>query len=144
MADAPERKNEDLSQKAWVTPIQPRKDFHFHLDFENLSEWELGALCYALQPSLDYRHKLGMGKPLGLGSIHIEPVGMFLVNRVKRYLSPSSRYTTVWFCRNGATDRMGLTIRSRSWLQTDRSIAIAGNVCKQVSGQLKPRHPPSH
>lgn len=104
---APDRNNEDLLQKAWVTPVKPGKTFHFHIDFANLSEWELGALCYAIQPSLDYRHKIGMGKPLGLGSVHIEPVGLFLVNRVKRYSAPSTRYAAAWFAESARKEDWG-------------------------------------
>jgi len=59
--------------------------FYFHIDFENLSKRELGLICYSLAPASDFHHKIGMGKPLGLGTIRIEPVGIFFVDRQKRY-----------------------------------------------------------
>ncbi len=71
--------------KSRITPIKKGTVFYFYVDFDNLSEWELGLLCYALQPGKEFRHKLGMGKPIGLGSIHIEPAGLYLVHRGNRY-----------------------------------------------------------
>lgn len=61
--------------------------FRFTVDFENLSEYELGLLLYALQLEEGMMHKLGMGKPLGLGSakITIDHSKSFLINRKKRY-----------------------------------------------------------
>ena len=32
----------------------------------------------------EYRHKLGMGKPLGMGAVKIEPK-LYISNRIKRY-----------------------------------------------------------
>ncbi len=82
--------------KSAITPIKKGTVFYFHVDFDNLSEWELGLLCYALQPGKEFRHKLGMGKPIGLGSIHIEPAGLYLVHRGNRYsldgVPDNSRY----------------------------------------------------
>lgn len=49
--------------------------FEFAVDFENLLLWELGLLLASLQPSAlfdeEALHKLGMGKPLGLGSVKL-------------------------------------------------------------------------
>jgi hypothetical protein len=55
------------------------------VDFDNLTAWELGLLCYALKTSDSYRHKLGMGKPIGLGSININIESLQLIDRQKRY-----------------------------------------------------------
>lgn len=56
----------------------PQTRFRFCVRFANLREWELGALIAALEPYRldtrqdakcgDYAHKLGLGRPLGLGS----------------------------------------------------------------------------
>lgn len=102
------RRSEDqqrLQQKSRVTPIKPGVVFYFHVDFENLSRRELGLLCYALQPASNYRHKLGMGKPIGLGKVRIDPIGLLCIDRLRRYrrdtiiLGPerASRYHTAWF-----------------------------------------------
>jgi CRISPR-associated protein (TIGR03986 family) len=61
--------------------------FTFSIDFENLSDYELGLLLYALQLEDGLMHRLGMGKPLGLGSVKItiDPKNSFIINRQKRY-----------------------------------------------------------
>jgi CRISPR-associated protein (TIGR03986 family) len=81
----PKRKEKDLKQKAEVKPLKKEIEFFFHLDFTNLNATELGMLCYALAPDEHFHHKLGMGKPLGLGSVKIEPVGLFYIDRLARY-----------------------------------------------------------
>jgi hypothetical protein len=75
------------NQKVWVTPVRPGAAFLFHLDFYNLTASELSVLCRALMPYDDFHHKIGMGKPLGLGTVKLQPVGLFLTDRKKRYES---------------------------------------------------------
>ncbi len=90
--------NDQAHQKAKVAPLNGGR-FWFHIDFDNLSDLELQLLCYALQPSNAYHHKLGMGKPLGLGKIKIVPVGLFLINRKERYTAHAlngNRYHEAW------------------------------------------------
>jgi hypothetical protein len=87
------------AQKVKVKPIKRGAVFYFYLDFENLSAQELGALLYALRPTSEFRHKLGLGKPLGLGSVRIDVVGICLVNRADRYAADGlfkPRYEDVW------------------------------------------------
>jgi len=47
------------------------QEFHFEIHFENLREWELGLLISTLRLEKGLAHKLGMGKPLGFGSVEI-------------------------------------------------------------------------
>lgn len=58
-----------------IRPVARGVSFTFTIYFENLRDFELGALLWAVKlPGKTggaYRHKLGMGKPLGLGSVHI-------------------------------------------------------------------------
>jgi CRISPR-associated protein (TIGR03986 family) len=82
---------ENLPQKSRVTPIKAGLSFYFHVDFENLSARELSLLCCAIRPTETFRHKLGMGKPIGLGKVRFDPVGLFYVDRLKRYRD------TLWF-----------------------------------------------
>lgn len=86
--------------KTYVTPVRENTEFYFHVDFNNLSEWELGMLCYALRPTDEFRHKLGMGKSIGLGRVRIDPVGLFLIDREQRYrtndIFNASRYNNAW------------------------------------------------
>ena len=77
----------------------PANPFWFHIDFDNLSDAELTLLVSALQPDHAYRHKLGLGKSLGLGSVRVEIAGVFLVDRASRYgpqALDQARYTSGW------------------------------------------------
>ena len=83
----------ELEHESQLTRIQPLKAgvrFAFTVRFENLSETELGAILWALQPHGNGDetcvHKIGMGKPLGMGAVHIDRVDLHLTDRVnKRY-----------------------------------------------------------
>ncbi len=78
-------KDSRLQQKAEIRPVNQGVTFWFHVDFENLNEYELGMLLFALEPDKKFHHKIGMGKPLGLGTVKVEPVGLLLMDRQKRY-----------------------------------------------------------
>lgn len=60
--------------------------FLFQIQFENLSNEELGALLWVLDVAKDtgYRLKLGMGKPYGLGAIKITST-LHLQDHIQRY-----------------------------------------------------------
>ncbi|MDG4584358.1 MAG: TIGR03986 family CRISPR-associated RAMP protein [Candidatus Competibacter sp.] len=57
----------------------PETTFKFAIRFMRLRDWELGALLAVLEPHLlapgsepeRYAHKLGLGRPLGMGSVRI-------------------------------------------------------------------------
>ncbi|MGQ0594715.1 MAG: TIGR03986 family type III CRISPR-associated RAMP protein [Gammaproteobacteria bacterium] len=87
--------------KVRVKPVKKGCVFYFHVDFDNLSATELDLLCFALQPNSLFHHKLGMGKPIGLGTVRVNIEGLFLVNRLVRYGSDDvfdrSRYHQVWW-----------------------------------------------
>jgi hypothetical protein len=87
------------NQKMLVQPVAPGVEFYFHLDFFNLKMDELGVLRYSLQPYADFHHKLGLAKPLGLGTVKIEPLGLFIVKRGKRY-----RESTALLARAGRSE----------------------------------------
>ena len=93
----------DHKPKVKITPIVTQTDnpFFFEIDFNNLSRGELEALCASLVPTPTFEHKLGMGKPIGLGSVKIEPVGLYLIDRARRYgpgntASIGTRYHVGW------------------------------------------------
>jgi len=67
-----------------IRPVKPHTKFKFKIRFENLSEVELGSILYALDLPEGHYHKLGMGKPLGLGSVKMTPK-LFLIDRENRY-----------------------------------------------------------
>ncbi|WP_017614447.1 TIGR03986 family type III CRISPR-associated RAMP protein [Nocardiopsis salina] len=80
-----------------VLPLRDGLAFRSRVTFTNLTDAELGALVRALvldNPAdggdprdPEYAHKIGMGKALGLGSVHLKP-DLHLVDRRARALSP--------------------------------------------------------
>ncbi|MDX9955069.1 MAG: TIGR03986 family CRISPR-associated RAMP protein [Anaerolineae bacterium] len=83
----------ELQHKTQLTRIMPLAvgaQFKFRVRFENLRPEELGALLWALslpgEADKTYRHKLGMGKPLGMGAVAITPQ-LVLTSRLTRYTS---------------------------------------------------------
>lgn len=96
-----QKPKENLKQKVCITPVAKGQSFWFHIDFTNLDDYELGMLLYSLKPDENFRHKIGMGKPIGLGTVNIEPVFLQLIDRKARYtekpLSSSRRYSKI-FC----------------------------------------------
>jgi len=81
-ATAKEREHE--KQLTLIIPVKAGVRFKFTVLFENLRREELGALWWALalpgEPDKAYRHKLGMGKPLGMGAVKLTPQ-LFLSER---------------------------------------------------------------
>ncbi len=74
-------------QHTVVKPVRPETCFKTRIRFENLSGIELGALFSALNLPPSMRHKIGMGKPYGMGSVKIETT--------LRLTNPKSRYKRV-------------------------------------------------
>ncbi|GAK59335.1 hypothetical protein U27_06319 [Candidatus Vecturithrix granuli] len=72
------------TQYTKINPVKPQTKFTGRIRFENLSDVELGALLFSLDLPEGCCHKLGMGKPLGLGSVKIIPK-LFLSDRKQRY-----------------------------------------------------------
>jgi CRISPR-associated protein (TIGR03986 family) len=80
-SEAPNDKNHTL-----IRPVKPGIAFQGRVWFENLTDLELGALLEALQIPDGCCHRLGMGKPLGLGSVRLTS-RLQLVDRTVRYAS---------------------------------------------------------
>ncbi|AEE14461.1 protein of unknown function DUF324 [Thermodesulfobium narugense DSM 14796] len=74
------------TQHTTVKPIKKNVKFKSRIRFENLTKEELGTLLFVLDLPENCCHKIGMGKPLGLGSIEIKP-SLFIIDRKKRYSS---------------------------------------------------------
>jgi len=78
------------TQYTLIKPVRSGVSFTFRVYFENLSNEELGALCWALHPLGDeqktYCHQLGMGKPLGMGAVKLDAT-LHLNKRKDRYES---------------------------------------------------------
>ncbi len=83
-------------QHTHIRPLASGHIFTFEIHFDNLTNWELGLLTLALtldfvkkrDAKTNYAHKIGMAKPLGLGSVKLRINQISLINRVERYSSP--------------------------------------------------------
>jgi CRISPR/Cas system CSM-associated protein Csm3 (group 7 of RAMP superfamily) len=74
------------NQRVRVRPIKADTEFHFQIDFDNLAQDELELLCFSLRSNAGFEHRLGLGKPLGLGSVSVNPVAIQLIDRKRRYM----------------------------------------------------------
>jgi hypothetical protein len=72
------------TQHAQIKPVSEGIRFSFRVYFESLTNVELGALLWAMDLPKGYHHKIGMGKPLGLGSVAIS-LKLIITNRSQRY-----------------------------------------------------------
>lgn len=79
------RDSEETARKNVVTPILPGTKFRFTVEVENVTQAELALLIYCLRPEDTFRHKLGMGRSLGLGTVHIEPTAWIPMDPAQRY-----------------------------------------------------------
>jgi CRISPR-associated protein (TIGR03986 family) len=84
------------NQNKTVELLREGVTYTFIVEFDNLSEADLGLLLLTLQPnllgsgnvpSMQLYHKIGMGKPLGLGSAAVQIQRLTLINRAVRYQS---------------------------------------------------------
>ena len=86
--DAQGEVKRESTQHTRIAPIRSGNCFRFRVYFDNLSNAELGALCWALHPAgdsrKDYAHWLGMGKPLGMGAVKLN-ARLCLTDRSARY-----------------------------------------------------------
>ena len=88
-ASTEERQHE--SQLTRILPLKPEIRFSFKVRFENLREEELGAILWAMSlpgdADKEYRHRLGMGKPLGMGTVSLKNLVVRKTQRTERYKS---------------------------------------------------------
>lgn len=72
------------SHNNFIKPLKSNLTFKGRVRFENMTELELGALLTAIELKDNMHHKLGLGKPLGLGTVKIVP-RLTIINKSKRY-----------------------------------------------------------
>jgi CRISPR-associated protein len=85
--------NGEQNRYKQYTIIQPVRDgvtFSGRIDFENLTDIELGSILTALQLPGEGHPALGMAKPLGLGRVKVKECSLSLIDRKQRYESWSS------------------------------------------------------
>lgn len=75
----------------YIQPLDRESMSTFRLDFTSLEAEELGALLQAIVLEEDMRHKIGYGKPLGLGSIELRPSSLTLIDYAARYTHTGPR-----------------------------------------------------
>jgi CRISPR/Cas system CSM-associated protein Csm3 (group 7 of RAMP superfamily) len=83
-SDAASVTKQDNTYQHPICALPAGSRFRGRIHFDHLSAAELGALLFALNLPGECRHKLGLGKPLGLGSVHIQ-AELTLIDRPKRY-----------------------------------------------------------
>ncbi|MDF0556441.1 TIGR03986 family CRISPR-associated RAMP protein [Kamptonema sp. UHCC 0994] len=118
---SPEEIEKKRSQYTEIKPIKAGVTFEFSINFENLSNVELGALLWILTLASDnanqlklldldgkekYCLSLGMGKPLGMGAVTIEKSELILNERSQN--KPQQRYTQLF------------DVNDDNWLTGDR------------------------
>ncbi|WP_304153170.1 TIGR03986 family CRISPR-associated RAMP protein [Megamonas hypermegale] len=91
-------KSENENMNNFIAPIKANNHFKGRVRFENLDAVELGALSYvfALAEEKDICYKIGMGKPIGMGSIKIKS---------KLYLRGDNYYKQL-FAENGFAENL--------------------------------------
>ncbi|MBI4377980.1 MAG: TIGR03986 family CRISPR-associated RAMP protein [Nitrospinae bacterium] len=78
-----------------IKPLKEGSKFKFKIYFQNLNNYEFGSLLYALNMKYNNQRvgfKLGMGKPLGLGSVEVENLEVKKADINKKYQSLFSEY----------------------------------------------------
>ena len=75
-----EKEDKVTSRNVMVRPLKPNHTFVGKIHFENLTELELERILWVLTfgNSEKHAHKIGMGKPYGLGSVRIKVKGVYL------------------------------------------------------------------
>lgn len=71
--------------------LKPDNNFTFEIGFKNLTDLELGVLIYSIELEKGMAHKMGMGKPLGLGTCEIK-IEKLLLDSGDKYKSFTSPY----------------------------------------------------
>ena len=69
----------------YIEPLDYDTQFHFLLNFTNLEADEFDALVLAVALEEHMRHKIGYGKPLGMGSVYLQPMSLTLIDYSSRY-----------------------------------------------------------
>ena len=84
----------------YIRPLNAGSVFTFAVGFTNLRDNELAALLYALVLEPTMRHKIGLAKPAGLGSVKIEIMKMTLIDYHQRYTMQAASELTGISCES--------------------------------------------
>lgn len=93
-----------------IRPVRTGAEFRFRVHFENLTSEELGQLVNSIRPTPASRFKVGLGKPLGLGTVRLD-----IDDRVAEFDFPG-RYTEAGVAAELSEHiRTGSTETVRTW-----------------------------
>ena len=108
-----------------ITPVDIGSQFAFSLQFTNLETLELKTLLYVLVLEQDIRHKIGYGKPAGLGSVRFDITKLALIDYVNRYVT-----------NQGTTEYEGEELKtylsSQTQLFTDNTTSPTLNALRRI------------
>jgi len=76
---------QQTGQNKTVETVLPGAEFEFAVDYENLQEDELALLIFSLILDEPLRHKIGMGKGVGLGSVQFTIREWQKIDMTQRY-----------------------------------------------------------
>jgi RAMP superfamily len=79
---------------SYIQPLDKGTTFQVRLDFVGLTADEFAALLLAITLDEEMRHKIGYGKPIGLGSVYLNPQNMTLIDYANRYTQAGGRGQT--------------------------------------------------
>lgn len=120
-----------------VRPLQEEKYFEFDIYFNNITTQELGKLLWVLQIGQNKAnaHKIGMGKPIGLGSVRISVSDVFV--RTVSMENGSVRYS---YCEYKPDRLPGVSIPEPSQMN-HRALGCGESVLKEFLTVTEFEHP---
>lgn len=127
----PEEVTKSPSQYTLARVVDKGCHFKGRIRFENLSAIELGALLFVLELPEGCAHKIGMGKPLGLGSVKIKPV-LTLSSRIDKSEPRTARYGRLfkgnrWYLAEKAGETEEFKDQFTEYIMKQGSQEIIGN-----------------
>jgi hypothetical protein len=120
----------DDRQRMKVGPVKAGARFRFRIHFENLSAEDLGLLVAALRPAPQVRYKLGLGRPLGLGTVRLDP------SRVAKVMDLTARYDPANVAARLPAHLLDLTVTAPANLVDSAFLALTG---KRYAGVEYPK-----
>jgi hypothetical protein len=72
----------------YIQPLDKGTIFQVGLDFVGLTADEFSVLLLAITLEKGMRHKIGYAKPLGLGTVYLNPQRMIVIDYATRYTQP--------------------------------------------------------